>query len=935
LLRASGWLVLLALAVPATAGAGSFVTFESGQVRPLALSPDGGRLFAVNTPDNRLEIFAVDAEGLTPRGSVPVGLEPVAVAARTNGEVWVVNHLSDSVSVVDVAADPPRVVRTLLVGDEPRDIVFAGPGRTRAFITTAHRGQNSPIDPQFTTPGVGRADVWVFDALALGSSLGGDPLNIVTLFGDTPRALAASPDGRTVYAAVFHSGNQTTSVVHANICDGGVDDPCIIEGREMPGGLPGPTTNVDGVPHPKTSLIVRYNDAHKAWEDELGRRWNNAVRFTLPDLDVFVIDATANPPVEVRAVPHVGTVIFNLAVNPVSGKLYASNTEAHNEVRFSGAGIFGGSTVRGHLHESRITVIDGKRVTPRHLNTHIDYATVPSPAGVKEKSLSIPTGMAVSRDGKRLYVAALGSSAIGVFDTAALESNRFVPSASDHIAVTGGGPTGLVLDEARQRLYVLTRFDDGIAVIDTAADRETGHVSLFNPEPADVVRGRPLLYDATASSSNGEAACASCHVFADFDSLAWDLGDPDASTVPNPNPLRESDLPAGPDFHPMKGPMTTQTLRGIAHQGPMHWRGDRTGGLVGGDPFDDHAALRQFGPAFVDLLGATAPASDAEMDVLAGFLLQIIPPPNPVRSLDGTLTPAQEASKAFFNSGNCNACHIIDPAHGMYGTDGLTAANDGATQFMKVPRLTEVYQKVGLNVVPAPFDGGDTSFLGDQVRGFGLFNDGVFGVPPSDTGLAAMDYLLAMDTELAPIVGQQVTLTPQTAAAVAPRLDLLMARAAAGDCDLTVKGVVGAEARGWYRTAAGTLQSDRAAEPAVSESALRGAALADGRALTYTCVPPGSGVRIGVDRDDDHFFDGDERDAGTDAADPGSALPACAGDCNRNGSVTVDELIRAVNVAGAFAPLDLCFAADSSADGIVKINELLLAVRRSLDGCGS
>ena len=39
---------------------GSFTNFESGQVRPLALSPDGTRLFAVNTPDNRLEIFDVE-----------------------------------------------------------------------------------------------------------------------------------------------------------------------------------------------------------------------------------------------------------------------------------------------------------------------------------------------------------------------------------------------------------------------------------------------------------------------------------------------------------------------------------------------------------------------------------------------------------------------------------------------------------------------------------------------------------------------------------------------------------------------------------------------------------------------------------------------------------------------------------------------------------
>ena len=142
----------------------SFTLFESGQVRPLALSPDGSTLFAVNTPDNRVEVFGVTATGLVPRGSVAVGLEPVAIAARTDEEVWVVNHLSDSVSIVRLADRPGdqggdghggdgrprgressvgRVVRTLLVGDEPRDIVFGGVGRSRAFITTAHRGQNA------------------------------------------------------------------------------------------------------------------------------------------------------------------------------------------------------------------------------------------------------------------------------------------------------------------------------------------------------------------------------------------------------------------------------------------------------------------------------------------------------------------------------------------------------------------------------------------------------------------------------------------------------------------------------------------------------------------------------------------------------------------------------------------------------------------------
>jgi DNA-binding beta-propeller fold protein YncE len=149
-----GVAVLAMVAGARVASAQSFVNFESGHVRPLALAPGGSRLFAVNTPDNRLAIYDVTAGGLVLAAEVPVGLEPVAVAARTNTggrtEAWVVNHLSDSVSIVEV--DPTdvtrsRVMRTLLVGDEPRDVVFAGTSGNRAFVTCAHRGQNRSGDP--------------------------------------------------------------------------------------------------------------------------------------------------------------------------------------------------------------------------------------------------------------------------------------------------------------------------------------------------------------------------------------------------------------------------------------------------------------------------------------------------------------------------------------------------------------------------------------------------------------------------------------------------------------------------------------------------------------------------------------------------------------------------------------------------------------------
>lgn len=954
---------LFGMSPPPAWATSPFTLFESGQVRPLALSPDGKRLYAVNTPDNRLEIFHIGKQGLRHRGSVPVGLEPVAVAVRADGEVWVVNHLSDSVSIVRAdTRRSQRVVRTLLVGDEPRDIVFAGPGHGRAFITTAHRGQNTGRDPELTTEGVGRADVWVFDADQLGTSLGGDPLTVITLFTDTPRALAATPDGALVYAAGFQTGNRTTAI----------NEFLVRKGTAPPFArvYPGPLTNHELIPQPTIALIVKYDGTH--WVDELGQAWDDMVPFELPDTDVFTIDAMAGTPVAVAggAYRGVGTVIFNMIVNPVSGHVYVANTEARNETRFEGAGQFSlGRTVRGHLHESHITVLDGAAgVAPRHLNKHIDFSRCcdPIPNAENATSVAFPHGMAITRDGATLYAAMFGTSEIGVYDTEQLENNTFVPSTANQIPLSGGGPSGVVLDEARHRLYVLTRFNNAIAIIDTRARREIGRLPMYNPEPEHIVEGRPFLYDASFSSSHGDSACASCHVNGDFDSLAWDLGDPDGDETPNTGPFRVDEnigffllrgAPENPHFRPMKGPMTTQSLRGLDNHGSMHWRGDRTGGNAANFPpidagpnvqpnggsFDEDLAFRKFNVAFVGLNGRDAFIPEADMQTFTDFALEITYPPNPIRNLDNSLTPEQQAGRDFYfredASGkpvpsdtffNCNGCHVLDRSGnsefhevkhpGFFGSDGQFSF-EGESQFFKVPHLRNLYQKVGMfgMAPPPPFPSalaplGSLVFFpfanvgpqGPQVRGFGFLHDGsvdtVFRflsqslfikrpanipppphplppgvtVPPDPSNLGGLpnpappfldplaevviarrnveSFLLAFDSNLAPIVGQQTTLTATNAAAVGPRIDLLIARAEEDECDLVAKNRLG----GFLYVGEGKFRFSRKGIPKIPDPVLRATAHLRGGEITYTCVPPGSGRRIGLDRDDDGILDGND-----------------------------------------------------------------------------
>jgi hypothetical protein len=60
---------------------------------------------------------------------------------------------------------------------------------------------------------------------------------------------------------------------------------------------------------------------------------------------------------------------------------------------------------------------------------------------------------------------------------------------------------------------------------------------------------------------------------------------------------------------------------------------------------------------------------------------------------------------------------------------------------------------------------------------------------------------------------------------------------------------------------------------------------------------------------------------------------ACAGDCDGDGTVTVDEIVRAVTLALGDPRAEPCPPADTSNDGMVTVDEIVAAIDSALNGC--
>lgn len=866
----------------------AFVNFEHPHVHPLELTPDGQLLLAVNTADNALMLFDVSSPVPTQVASIPVGLDPVSVRARTSTEAWVANHLSDTVSVVDLVNR--RVVATVQTLDEPADVVFAGDPE-RAFVSASQTNRIQRFDPQ---------------------NLAGSPTNIFVNCED-PRALAVSLDGLSVYAACFESGNGTTIVsggkggdAQTRMGDGVEHGEGPYGGQAVPpndGSSYTPPIN-PALPTPApVSMIVRKNGAG-AWLDDNGGDWTRLVSgdlaeettrvvgWELPDRDVAIID-TASLSVTYRT--RLMNALMAIDVNPQSGHVTVVGTDATNEVRWE-------PNLNGRF--LRVNLAFFQPTGPTNLvdlNPHLDYATASIPQAQRDLSIGDPRGIAWSPAGDFALVTGMGSNNVVLVD------EQLGRGATIEV---GEGPTGIVVHAGHGVAYVLNKFEGSLSVVDLGSRTETQRVAFFDPTPQPIRIGRRHLYSTHTTSGLGHVSCASCHIDARTDRLAWDLGNP-AGEITSRTDGEGQEW----EFHPMKGPMKTQSLQDIIGVPAMHHSGDR-------------ADLSEFADAFANLQGADAPLDNPSMAEFEAMLDSVHLPPNPFRNIDNSLSTnvplpgpngtirtfadAQAGKVSFFTGQNtsstCGNCHLGPRSRGDIekGPGGFIAS---------VPLLTETfsgsYERLGWWARSMDGSTAGFGFRPDAAQSSEFRHTGRNFPLQTESGVDVLAYIFSIEGPQSDVagfgrdahagVGQQVQLGPETTAS----FDELIAIADSGNVELVGKGMHQGEPRGFLYAGAQQFETDRLGESVTRQQ------LSDG--LLFTLVPAGSGYRIGLDADLDGVLDGDERDLGSDPRDPfASSWIPCADDgeaCTFTGTQPVrygsDRFLYGIHTAGALCSQSL------------------------------
>ena len=517
------------------------------------------RLWVVNQDNDSVSVFNT-ATG-TRLTHVKVGTAPRSIAIAPNGEVWVTNKLSASITVID--AGTREVLRTIAVpaASQPHGI-SASPTGAVMYVALEATGRLLKIDA------------------ATGATLAS------LAVGPNPRHVAVAADGSRAYVSRFITpplpGESTATV------------------QTQSGGQPvgGEVVVVDASAMTvERTIVLRHGD--------------------LPDFEN-----------QGRGVPN---YLGATAISPDGRSAWVPSKQDNVK--------------RGARRDGQPLNFQN---TVRAVSSRLDLQ-----AGAEDPASRI------DHDNAGLASAAL-FDARGIYLFVALETSRQVAVIDAHGGLeifrfgAGRAPQGLALSADGRRLYVNNFMDRTIGVHDlstllTEGIADVPQLGVWTAAPSEklapqVLLGKQLFYDAldTRLARDAYMSCASCHNDGGHDGRTWDLT----------------------GFG--EGLRNTTSLRGRAGaQGFLHWSNnfdevqDFEGqiralaggtGLMGNAEFN--AGTRN------EPLGDAKAGISADLDALAAYVASLGAfAPSPLRNGDGTLTAAATAGKQVFQARGCGGCH--------------------------------------------------------------------------------------------------------------------------------------------------------------------------------------------------------------------------------------------------------------------------------------
>ena len=450
------------------------MTLMSPQFNPIVVH--GEHVFAANTPGNTVDVISKNARQVICR--IPVGIEPVGLAVRPDGsELWVANHVSDSVSIIDLKASSPThfcVIDTLQQldpdtrstrFDEPVGIAFASD--RKAYVSLSSENEIAVIDVPTRTIS-----------------------KRLRITAQEPRGIAVR-NGR-LYVISFESGNQT----------------------QLSGGS---REKIDG-------KLVTFD----AWEHSILN--NNVLSIghvvdlvrhpEVPDRDLFVFDASNDELVD--TVSSLGTLQYGLAVDS-GNRVLIAQTDARNDANGrAGTKKHGLAELENRPFLNRITSVRFVQGSAPVVSW-IDPEPLPPQHPDHSTALATPFAVHVSDDDRYLYVTAAGSDVFAVLDAATgAELGR---------CAVGAVPQGISLEHANGQpvsAWVLNAAANSVTRIDLRNPHNpqpAPEIALPDPTDAAVKRGR-IAFSTAKASTTGTFSCASCHPDGHTDQLLWVLATP-------------------------------------------------------------------------------------------------------------------------------------------------------------------------------------------------------------------------------------------------------------------------------------------------------------------------------------------------------------------------------------------------------------------------